>query len=307
MRLLHISLLSIISVLAKANAECCYTNTHTTTEVWYTTVYARDVSEESTSTLADGSATATSDLSSTTDSSVATSATTGSTSATSESTAANESSTSDSSVATSSSTTSSSTTSSLTSSSLTSSSESSTITQTTPDEESTSPTSSSSQTSSSTTTTSDINPTASSDFEAFRYQILDEHNVKRALHGVDGLEWDDEVYAAAQAYADAYTCDGTLVHSGNSLYGENLAYGYSTRGTVDAWYSEIDLYDFNNPGYTPGVGHFTQVVWKSTTKLGCAFKYCNDYYGTYVVCNYSPPGNYVNEGYFEANVLPLVD
>lgn len=281
--------------MTKANAECCYTNTHTTTEVWYTTVYARDVSEETSSTLAGGSATVSSEVSSTIESSVATSATTESSSetsgSTSGSTSATESSTGSSSLATSSSIT---------------SSESSTITQTT-GQESTSPTPSSSETGSSTTTPYDISPTASSDFDAFKYQILDEHNIKRALHGVDGLEWDEEVYAAAQAYADAYTCDGTLVHSGNSLYGENLAYGYSTRGTVDAWYSEIEYYDFNNPGYTPGVGHFTQVVWKSTTKLGCAFKYCNDYYGAYVVCNYSPPGNYVNEGYFEANVLPLVD
>ena len=51
-------------------------------------------------------------------------------------------------------------------------------------------------------------------------------------------------------------------------------------------------------------GHFTQVVWKSTTQLGCglAVNRGNKIYG---VCNYSPAGNVVNAGFFKANVLPL--
>ena len=49
-------------------------------------------------------------------------------------------------------------------------------------------------------------------------------------------------------------------------------------------------------GFTAATGHFTQVVWKSTTGLGCGFNAgCRMY-----VCNYSPPGNFL--GQFDANV-----
>ena len=42
-----------------------------------------------------------------------------------------------------------------------------------------------------------------------------------------------------------------------------------TRATK-SWYDELYKpgYNFNNPGWSPGVGHFTQVVWKGTTELG---------------------------------------
>ena len=49
-----------------------------------------------------------------------------------------------------------------------------------------------------------------------------------------------------------------LDHRPNNTYGENL---YSNEGlalngatAVDAWYSEICMYDFNNPGYIKGTG-----------------------------------------------------
>lgn len=65
------------------------------------------------------------------------------------------------------------------------------------------------------------------------------------------------------------------------------------------WYDESNQYDYQNPDWTVA-GHFTQVVWKSSTSLGCGIGK-NDY-GVYGVCNYSPQGNYL--GQFEANVLP---
>lgn len=63
-------------------------------------------------------------------------------------------------------------------------------------------------------------------------------------------------------------------------YGENLAWNWSSKGPspvpaatpVQNWYNEIKDFNFNNPdGNNIGkVGHFTQVVWKGSTKLGCA-------------------------------------
>ena len=49
-------------------------------------------------------------------------------------------------------------------------------------------------------------------------------------------------------------------------------------------------------------GHFTQVVWNSSNKLGMGLAY--GYGRLYCVGQYSPPGNYDDE--YETNVLPLV-
>jgi hypothetical protein len=71
---------------------------------------------------------------------------------------------------------------------------------------------------------------------------------------------------------------------------------------TDDWYNEIKLYGFNRPGYYSGTGHFTQVVWKGSRKLGVGFAVTGDGKTLYVVAQYSPPGNYL--GQFGQNVLP---
>lgn len=138
----------------------------------------------------------------------------------------------------------------------------------------------------------------------FQADVLITHNAKRRLHeDTPDLKWDDAVAASAQAYADEYNCNGTLIHSHNSLYGENLALGYNTTAAVNAWYNEIRLYGYDNPVFAEDTGHFTQVVWKSTTRIGCSFKDCGVFYGQYTVCQYAAPGNW--KGLFSTNVEPL--
>ena len=102
-----------------------------------------------------------------------------------------------------------------------------------------------------------------------------------------------------------------LNHSGSALYGENLGYYRQSAGIIDAvalatktvegWYSEIKAYDFNKPGFSSATGHFTQVIWKSSTRLGCAAAQAADK-GIYVVCNYEPPGNVLPAANFSENV-----
>ena len=151
------------------------------------------------------------------------------------------------------------------------------------------------------TSTSTSVPTSAPTDSSFQSQILNEHNVKRSLHGVSALSWDSTLEAYAQAYADKYDCSGTLTHSGGQ-YGENLALGYTITGSVDAWYNEGANYDY---GSTCSVlDHFTQVIWKSTTKVGCGQKQCGSYYGTYIICSYDPAGNYIGE--CSSEVLPPV-
>lgn len=141
-----------------------------------------------------------------------------------------------------------------------------------------------------TTTTEDTTTSTTAESSGatddFSSAILAEHNTLRAESGADALTWSEELAAYAQAYADDYDCSGTLTHSGGP-YGENLALGYTTVGAVDAWYSEKDEYDSSNP-----VGsHYTQVVWKSTTQLGCGYKTCDNIWGQYTICSYNPAGN----------------
>ena len=44
--------------------------------------------------------------------------------------------------------------------------------------------------------------------------------------------------------------------------------GFDCQAATDLWYNEINSYDFGSPGYSESTGHFTQVVWKASTKLG---------------------------------------
>ncbi|ODV77878.1 PR-1-like protein, partial [Suhomyces tanzawaensis NRRL Y-17324] len=149
----------------------------------------------------------------------------------------------------------------------------------------------------------------------FNNAILREHNIKRALHGVPSLAWDDSLATFAHDYAArAFSCDNVqLIHS-NGPYGENLAAGYvGGADPVDAWYDEIKDYNYNNPVFAEETGHFTQVVWKGTTKVGCARVQCNNIWRQYTICEYSETrGNIVGtdprtgKSFFSENVLPLI-
>ncbi|GAV80285.1 CAP domain-containing protein [Cephalotus follicularis] len=128
---------------------------------------------------------------------------------------------------------------------------------------------------------------------------LNAHNDARASVGVGALTWDDTVANYAQNYANERINDCQLVHSGGP-YGENLAWGYpdlSGTGAVELWVDEKAYYDYNSNTCEPGkvCGHYTQVVWRNSIHLGCARVICNNNEGTFVICNYDPPGNYVGQ------------
>ena len=135
--------------------------------------------------------------------------------------------------------------------------------------------------------------------QSLSQEALDAHNTYRVRHQVDPLVWDDAVAASAQSWADGCVFE----HSGVG-YGENLAWGHSSmKAAIDVWYDEVSRYDYSNPVFSAETGHFTQVVWKNSKRIGCAKG--NGCSGNYWVCQYDPPGNYL--GQFAENVLPAVD
>ncbi len=166
-------------------------------------------------------------------------------------------------------------------------------------------------------TSQDHDLSAADNLSAFQNAILARHNFYRAKHGVPPLKLDRNLNNAAQQWANTLASTQQFKHSGVAGQGENL-YVYGTTATtlpnitteankaVDAWYNEIKYYNYAKPGFSMATGHFTQVVWQSSTTLGCGIasgKYQQRYNGRYVVCRYTPPGNYT--GQFPRNVLPL--
>jgi uncharacterized protein YkwD len=135
-------------------------------------------------------------------------------------------------------------------------------------------------------------------------RLVAAHNQYRAKHCAQPLTWSPKLAQVAQQWANSLRDQGCkFAHSGGS-YGENLAAG--TTGAMDPesvvamWYDEVKGYSFQQPGFSMQTGHFTQVVWRSTTQLGCGMAQCkgNDIW----VCEYDPPGNW--EGRYKQEVLP---
>ncbi|KAJ9159333.1 hypothetical protein P3X46_024843 [Hevea brasiliensis] len=127
---------------------------------------------------------------------------------------------------------------------------------------------------------------------------LNVHNQARADVGLGPLTWDDKVAAYAQNYANQRIGDCNLVHS-DGPYGENLAWGSGDLSGIDAvkmWVDEKPYYDYNSNSCAPGqmCGHYTQVVWRDSVRLGCAKVTCNNG-ETFIGCNYDPPGNYIGQ------------
>ena len=134
-----------------------------------------------------------------------------------------------------------------------------------------------------------------------------EHNKYRKEHEADDLQIDAELIQIAENYAKKLADENRTGHSGNTnskgeSLGENLYHWWGPKSQItgqenDAvrlWYEEIDLYDFDKGCYQEGTGHFTQLIWKSTKKVGCAVARDAASTRLKVVCNYYPAGNIVS-------------
>ncbi|OQX24148.1 MAG: hypothetical protein BWK80_22360 [Desulfobacteraceae bacterium IS3] len=124
--------------------------------------------------------------------------------------------------------------------------------------------------------------------------LVARHNYWREQVGVAAVTWSSEVAAYAQEWADNMQTQGCgLEHRRSGMYGENLAggYGMSAQEVVDMWAGEKAYYNYESNSCNGVCGHYTQVVWRSTTQIGCGMASCG---GKEVwVCNYNPAGNYI--------------
>jgi uncharacterized protein YkwD len=126
-------------------------------------------------------------------------------------------------------------------------------------------------------------------------------NAVRAQHGAAALTYSTDLEATASAWAKQCKWQ----HSGGK-FGENLFAGSGSSWTptsaVSNWAAEVAQYDPANPQYS----HFTQVVWKATTQVGCVIVTCGKELvaawssAQYMVCEYNPAGNVI--GQFAQNV-----
>jgi len=119
--------------------------------------------------------------------------------------------------------------------------------------------------------------------------ILAVHNQYRAAKCVQNIHWDASIALIAQNYS----ANCKFVHSGITGYGENIAYGtgYNTKSLVQLWANEIDDYTCGDPNGINNAGHYTQIMWNTTTLVGCGITTCS--FGKFLVCNYKAPGNYI--------------
>lgn len=136
--------------------------------------------------------------------------------------------------------------------------------------------------------------------------MLAEHNAARAEVGVPAMQLDAELSRQALAYAEEMARTGVFAHSPSSArinQGENLWAGtkdaFEYKDMSGAWIEEKQFYihapfpDVSITGDWHDVGHYTQIIWKNSTRLGCGI--ATGMNRDWLVCRYSPPGNFIGQ------------
>ncbi|MBQ7626951.1 MAG: hypothetical protein IJS87_07880 [Rhodocyclaceae bacterium] len=134
--------------------------------------------------------------------------------------------------------------------------------------------------------------------QAEKCAILKAHNDARAAEnaGLPALKWNDTL--ASQALEHSKKC--TLAHASGISHGENLFWGtpggYSVADGVNYWVEERKYYNgqpISADASFNKYGHYTQIVWKGTTEVGCGYARCGSW--AFMTCRYNPRGNIIGQ------------
>jgi uncharacterized protein YkwD len=136
---------------------------------------------------------------------------------------------------------------------------------------------------------------------AVRAQVSKPDNYTGTWAPLPNVVWSDTVAASAQAWANnlATTQNCNLVHESQNTYGENLAMGtnLSPKQAVDMWAGEKSKYTwsatYTMADFNAGSGHYTQLVWRKSTQVGCGSATCSR--NVVISCRFSPPGNFMGQ------------
>lgn len=135
-------------------------------------------------------------------------------------------------------------------------------------------------------------------------RIVQAHNAARQAAGQPPLIWDEALGSQAARYAFQMAMSHRFAHSDHRVRngsGENLWMGtrgaFSVDAMMRAWLAEGRSFRagifpvVSRTGDWQDVGHYTQMVWPSTRKVGCAL--ATNATADYLVCHYWPAGNVV--------------
>jgi uncharacterized protein YkwD len=137
-------------------------------------------------------------------------------------------------------------------------------------------------------------------------QALQFHNKARADVGVAPLKWSAKLASFAQLWADQLAATGCKLkhrpYSGEwaQKYGENIYYSMNKDATPvrasGAWYDEIKDFTYGKLEKNTWAksGHYTQMIWRTTTTVGMGKANCPTG-ASIIVANYDPLGNYMGE------------
>jgi pathogenesis-related protein 1 len=143
---------------------------------------------------------------------------------------------------------------------------------------------------------------SSNPIESTPQSATNRHNAIRAeVFDKSKVVWSNVVATSAQEYANYLASTGQLEHDTTDGYGENLylsTFKASYLDAINCWYKEKSDYHYNSNSCNDTCGHYTQLVWKDTTEIGCGKAiYTTGIHknNTVIVCRYNPPGNYIGE------------
>jgi uncharacterized protein YkwD len=127
-------------------------------------------------------------------------------------------------------------------------------------------------------------------------EILAAHNAVRVKTQLPPLQWSSELAAFSQKWANKLLAKNRYTHNPNSPYGENIfigGVGCIPSAVVMEWASESKYYSYGTNACNGDCGHYTQIVWRNTRRVGCAV--ARNSVREVWVCSYDPPGNYRGE------------